>query len=141
MMRKKSLHDMSINELGKLFPIMIKDYTDKWIELYKAEKQLITDSFFNTEIVSVEQIGSTAIPGLKAKPTIDILLQVSEQIEISTLKDKFKTLGYLINDHPENTAPHLTFVKGYTEQGFKGKHIMFTSDTLEIGTRLGLGIT
>ncbi|MDG5800663.1 GrpB family protein [Marinilabiliaceae bacterium ANBcel2] len=138
-MRKKSLHDLSINELGRLFPIMIKDYTDKWIELYKAEKQLITDSFFNTEIVSIEHIGSTAIPGLKAKPTIDILLQVSEQIEISKLKDKFKTLGYLINDHPENPAPHLTFVKGYTEQGFKGQayhvHIRYHGDWDEIRFR------
>jgi GrpB-like predicted nucleotidyltransferase (UPF0157 family) len=69
----KELHEMTINELGQLFPIVIQNYTDKWIELYEAEKQLITDNFAKSEIISIDHIGSTAIPGLKAKPTIDIL--------------------------------------------------------------------
>lgn len=77
----KSLHDMTIAELGQLFPIIITDYSDKWSDLYKEQAKLITDSFLQTEIIRIDHIGSTAIPGLKAKPTIDILLQVSEHIE------------------------------------------------------------
>ena len=135
----KSIHDMTIAELGKLFPIIITDYSDKWIELYNSEAKLITDSFALTEIVKIDHIGSTAIPRLKAKPTIDILLQVSEQIDIQKLKDTFESLGYLINDHPENPAPHLTFVKGYTKQGFTGQayhvHIRYHGDWDEIRFR------
>ncbi len=130
---------MTVGELGKLFPIIITDYSDKWADLYNSEAKLITDSFARTEIVKIDHIGSTAIPGLKAKPTIDILFQVSEQIETSKLKDTFKTLGYLINNHAENPAPHLTFVKGYTEQGFKGQayhvHIRYHGDWDEIRFR------
>lgn len=39
----------------------------------------------------------------------------------------------MINDHPENPPPHLTFVKGYTNQGFKGQayHIHNHCTTLE----------
>ena len=89
--------------------------------------------------MKIDHVGSTAIPGLKAKPTIDILLQISEQIEIQKLKDTFKSLGYLINDHPENPAPHLTFVKGYTAQGFKGQayhvHIRYIGDWDEVRFR------
>jgi len=135
----KSLNDMTIGELGKLFPIIITDYSDKWPDLYGSEMKTITDLFSNNEIIKIDHIGSTAIPDLKAKPTIDILLQVSEQIDISKLKDKFKILGYLINDHPENPAPHLTFVKGYTEQGFKGQayhvHVRYSGDWDEIRFR------
>ncbi len=135
----KSIHDMTIAELGKLFPIIITDYSDKWSDLYKEEAILITNSFSQTEIIRIDHIGSTAISGLKAKPTIDILFQVSEQIDILKLKDKFKTLGYLINNHPENPAPHLTFVKGYTEQGFKGQvyhvHVRYQGDWDEIRFR------
>ena len=135
----RSLHDMSIAELGQLFPIIIADYSDKWPDLYKEEAKFITDSFSQAEIMRIDHIGSTAIPGLKAKPTIDILLQVSKQIEIQKLKDTFKSLGYLINDHPENPAPHLTFVKGYTKQGFKGQtyhvHIRYNGDWDEIRFR------
>lgn len=132
----KSLNDMTIAELGKLFPIIITEYSDKWADLYKSEAKLITDSFLQAEILKIDHIGSTAIPGLKAKPTIDILIQVTEQIDIQKTKDTFKSLGYLINEHPENPAPHLTFVKGYTEQGFKGQayhiHIRYRGDWDEI---------
>jgi GrpB-like predicted nucleotidyltransferase (UPF0157 family) len=136
MTSQKDLHKMTIAELGQLFPIIITDYSDKWADLFKQEAKLITDSFTQTEIVKIDHIGSTAIPRLKAKPTIDILLQITEQIGIQKLKDTFKSLGYLINDHPENPAPHLTFVKGYTNQGFKGQayhvHIRYRGDWDEI---------
>ena len=135
----KSLNDMTIAELGQLFPIIITDYSGKWIDLYKSEAKLITDSFLQTEILKIDHIGSTAIPGLKAKPTIDILMQVTEQIDIQKIKDTFKSLGYIINEHPENPAPHLTFVKGYTKQGFKGQayhvHIRYFGDWDEIWFR------
>ena len=133
---KKSLNNFTIAELGQLFPIIISDYSDKWPDLYALESKIITDSFSKAEIVRIDHIGSTAIPRLKAKPTINILLQVTEQIDIQKLKDTFKSIGYEINDHPENPAPHLTFVKGYTNQGFKGQayhvHIRYRGDWDEI---------
>ena len=133
---KKSLNDFTIAELGQLFPIIISDYSDKWPDLYALESKIITDSFSKAEIVRIDHIGSTAIPRLKAKPTINILLQVTEQIDIQKLKDTFKSIGYEINNHPENPAPHLTFVKGYTNQGFKGQayhvHIRYRGDWDEI---------
>jgi GrpB-like predicted nucleotidyltransferase (UPF0157 family) len=135
----KSLNNMTIGELGQLFPIIITDYSDKWHELYKAEVKLLTDSLLQSDLVKIDHVGSTAIPGLKAKPTIDILMQVTEQIDIQKLKDRFKSLGYLINEHSENPAPHLTFVKGYTKQGFKGQayhvHIRYRGDWDEIRFR------
>ncbi|MEA4840989.1 MAG: isochorismatase family protein [Bacteroidales bacterium] len=135
----KSLNDLTTEEFGRLFPIIIQEYTDKWIDLYQTEKQLIRDSILKSEIVSIEHIGSTAIPGLKAKPTIDILLQISDQIDIQKLKDVFKSLGYQLNKRPDKPSPHLTFVKGYTIQGFKGQayhvHIRFKGDWDEIRFR------
>jgi GrpB-like predicted nucleotidyltransferase (UPF0157 family) len=133
---KKSLNNFTIAELGQLFPIIISDYSDKWPDLYALESKIITNSFSKAEIVRIDHIGSTAIPRLKAKPTINILLQVTEQIDIQKLKDTFKSIGYEINNHPENPAPHLTFVKGYTNQGFKGQayhvHIRYRGDWDEI---------
>jgi GrpB-like predicted nucleotidyltransferase (UPF0157 family) len=138
-MKYKSLKSLTISELGQLFPVIIKDYSDKWPDLYQLEAKLITDSFSQSEVVRIDHIGSTAIPGLKAKPTIDILLQITERLGIQKLKDTFKSLGYLINDHPENPEPHLTFVKGYTNQGFKGQayhvHIRYSGDWDELRFR------
>lgn len=139
MIEQKDLNKMTTKELGQLFPILIKDYSDKWSDLFKSEAELITNSLSPNDIIEIDHIGSTAIPGLKAKPTIDILIQISERIEISRLKNTFKSLGYLINEHPENPEPHLTFVKGYTNQGFKGQayhvHIRYCGDWDEIRFR------
>ena len=70
-----SLNNITIGELGKLFPIIITDYSDKWHDSYTAEAKLITDSFLQADIIKIDHIGSTAIPGLRAKPTIDILIK------------------------------------------------------------------
>jgi len=133
------LHKMTPEELGELFPIIILDYSDKWIELYQAERELIIDSFTKSEIFSIEHIGSTAIPRLKAKPTIDILMQVSEQINSKKLEDAFKSLGYQLTKQPDNPPLHMTFVKGYTNNGFKGQayhvHIRYKGDWDEIRFR------
>lgn len=139
MVSNKSLYDMTPEELGQLFPIIIQDHSDKWINLYQAERQVITGSFTPSEIVKIDHIGSTAIPGLKAKPTIDILLQISEQINIKKLKDVFESLGYQLTKQPDNPPPHITFVKGYTNKGFKGQayhvHIRYRGDWNEIRFR------
>ncbi len=130
---------MTVNELGQLFPIVIQDYSEEWGELYETEKQLILDRFDSVEIVRIDHIGSTAIPGMKAKPTVDILLQVAGQVEISKILSVFKSLNYHLNQHPDNPPPHLTFVKGYSEKGFKGQtyhvHIRYNGDWNEMRFR------
>jgi GrpB-like predicted nucleotidyltransferase (UPF0157 family) len=139
MTSSKELHKMTLEKLGQLFPIIIQDYSDKWIKFYESESKIIINCFSQSDILRIDHIGSTAIPGLKAKPTIDILLQVSEQIDIQKIKKVFKSLDYHINEHPDNPPPHLTFVKGYTKHGFKGQayhvHIRYKGDWDEIRFR------
>ncbi|MDP2301817.1 MAG: GrpB family protein [Ignavibacteria bacterium] len=135
----KSLHDLTSKELGQLFPIIILDYTDKWVNYYQTESQLITNAFMPSEIISIDHIGSTAIPGLKAKPTVDILLQISEQIDNQKLINVFQSIGYQLNTRPDKPPPHMTFVKGYSPHGFKGQafhvHIRYKGDWDEIRFR------
>lgn len=136
MASSKELDKMTSEQLGQLFPIIIEDYSDKWVGLYQSESKQILDSFAPADIIRIDHIGSTAIPGLKAKPTIDILLQVPEDIDLHKMKRVFKSLGYQLNEHPENPPPHVTFVKGYSKKGIKGQsyhvHIRYKGDWNEI---------
>lgn len=68
----RKIHTMSTDELGKLFPIIIDEHNPLWPISYQKEKKLILNAFSDSEIVCIDHIGSTAIPNLKAKPTIDI---------------------------------------------------------------------
>ncbi|MDD3050260.1 MAG: GrpB family protein [Candidatus Cloacimonetes bacterium] len=135
----KNLNELTTEELGRLFPVEIHDFSDEWVNIFQSEKRLISESFLQPEIVSIDHIGSTAVPGLKAKPIVDILLQISEKMNIDKLKNTFISLGYNINYRPTMPSPHLTFVKGYSTQGFLGQafhvHIRFKGSWDEIKFR------
>lgn len=74
--------------------IELSDYNPAWVQLFNAEKELILKDF-PEESIFIEHIGSTAIPGLKAKPVIDILAGLKALPgEMKTIADHLKTRGY-----------------------------------------------
>lgn len=136
MLTDNDLHNMTLEELGQLFPIIISDPSDKWTEYYQNECQLILRSFSNSDIVRIDHIGSTAIPNLKAKSTIDILLQVSEHTDKKKIIDTFTALGYQYTEQPDKPPPYMMFMKGYSINWYKGQtyhvHVRYKGDWNEI---------
>ncbi len=52
-------------------PILILDYDPAWASQFEAERKLLQDAL-GEWAVAIEHVGSTAVPGLAAKPIIDI---------------------------------------------------------------------
>lgn len=69
----KCLTEMRDEELWQLFPIILVPYDASWPEAYRSESLRLREAV-GSDIVRISHIGSTAVPGLTAKPTIDILL-------------------------------------------------------------------
>lgn len=65
-------------------PIVLLPYDPNWAEMYKSEAAHIRQALGEKALV-LEHIGSTAVPGLSAKPCIDILLGVED----SALEDAY----------------------------------------------------
>ncbi|RXK17486.1 GrpB family protein [Macrococcus sp. DPC7161] len=57
--------------------VLLSDYQNSWIEEFNKVKNQIL-SVTNLKSECIEHIGSTAIPGLKAKPIIDIMIGVDD---------------------------------------------------------------
>ena len=57
-------------------PIRIVHYDADWPERFEAERRLLVDAIAPWLAGPIEHIGSTAIPGLAAKPVIDIMAGV-----------------------------------------------------------------
>jgi GrpB-like predicted nucleotidyltransferase (UPF0157 family) len=57
--------------------IEVVDYDPHWALAFDDESRALT-AVFGEEVVSIHHIGSTAVPGLKAKPVIDILFEVRD---------------------------------------------------------------
>ena len=77
-----------------LKPLTIVKYDSNWPLLFNQEKELILQTF-QSEKVLVEHIGSTAIHGLSAKPTIDILIGIETLSIAADLIPLLGRLGYV----------------------------------------------
>ena len=113
------LHKLTTKELGRLFPIVISEPQPEWPELFAREKRVIRELLGSKSARRIAHVGSTAVPGLVAKPAIDILVTIPAG---AAVKEKIiltmTANGY---EHMQAQAGHIMVVKGYTPEGFKGQ--------------------
>ena len=62
--------------------VELVDYNENWVKEYEEEEKLLKD-VLKDKIIEIHHIGSTSIPGLKAKPVIDILIVIDSLKNIS----------------------------------------------------------
>ena len=58
--------------------IAIAPYDPRWPELFRQEKQHLLSCLPSDLIRRIEHFGSTAVPGLAAKPIVDMLVEVTD---------------------------------------------------------------
>jgi GrpB-like predicted nucleotidyltransferase (UPF0157 family) len=61
--------------------ISIAPYDPEWPNLYESEAVSLRGKLPRSVVIKIEHFGSTAVPGLAAKPVIDVLVQVSSSEE------------------------------------------------------------
>lgn len=90
--------------------VVIVPYDDKWPEMFETESLLIK-TLLGAVAVSVHHIGSTSVPGLSAKPIIDILVEVTDINELDAYNLAMVSAGYI--SRGENGIPgRRYFIKG-----------------------------
>lgn len=116
----RELSEMSLSELWKLFPIVLQKHNPDYVLWYETEKNKLMQIMERHVIYRISHIGSTAVPGLIAKPTVDILLEMDGDYNIVAIATLLEENGWLIMDLDEalNTVD---LNKGYTKYGFADK--------------------
>lgn len=79
--------------LGKQRPYSLEPYNPDWPQWFLERKEKITP-LFGDNLISIEHIGSTSIPGMPAKPNIDMLVVVRDLDVIPPLYQEFIDAGY-----------------------------------------------
>lgn len=132
----KKLSEMTNKELWQLFPIILKEHNQDYINWFGEEKQNIFNAININNIARITHIGSTFVKGLIAKPIVDVLLEIKADTDLDNLKTSLVSQGYIFSPQPNNPPPHMMFMKGYTEQGFAEKvfhlHVRYPSDWDEL---------
>jgi len=116
----KLLSEMTLAELWQLFPIVLSEHDPAWKNFYADEEKLL-QKHFGKNAARIRHIGSTAVAGLIAKPTVDILLEVDEKSDVDMIRQLAIECGYSVM--AETTIPEyqLDLCKGYTPLGFAEK--------------------
>lgn len=103
--------------LGKLYPIILTKHNLECAQAYITERDYLL-SIFGDAVLRVNHIGSTAVPGLVAKPTVDILLEIKENTDLIPFTERLQNEGYVVNTPPKDV---ILYLKGYTPEGFAGQ--------------------
>ena len=102
--------------------VRIVPYDPAWPGLFATERDRLCAVLDPREVHGIEHFGSTAVPGLSAKPIIDILIAVrSLAYARATMIAPIKSLGYAY--WAENPKPdRMFFVKGMPPYGKQRTH-------------------
>lgn len=73
--------------------VRLTNYDENWIKSYEDECKVMRD-IFGDEIIQFEHFGSTSVPGMKAKPVIDMMVLVKDIYQIDQFNSKLEMLGY-----------------------------------------------
>jgi len=124
--------------------IEVCEYDPAWPERFLAERKVLAAAF-GERAKDIQHIGSTAVPGLGAKPIVDILVAVEALEQANDYRALLDQLGYVNVPHDED-ARRLFFCKGAPRQfhlhviKFRSwtywKHIIFRDYLLEHPTTL-----
>src|SRR5919204_6866652 len=75
--------------------IELADYDPEWPRLFRREADRIR-AVLGERVVRLEHVGSTSVPGLAAKPIIDILLVVPDSGDEPAYVPELEAAGYVL---------------------------------------------
>ncbi len=130
-------HETDEERQTRIYPIILSEYNPAWPEWYAEEKTNLERLIGVENIARISHFGSTSVPGLTAKPTVDILLEIDETTDIDKLIASLPETDYICLTKSGLTMPtpppHLIILKGYTSTGFAKRvfhiHVRYYSDT------------
>ena len=82
--------------------IEIVPYDPGWQGAFEAEAARLRVTL-KTLALRIDHHGSTAVPGLGAKPIIDIQISVERLEPISAYRERLETIGYVHVPHPDDS--------------------------------------
>jgi len=89
-------------------PITLADYNPDWPVLFAREAAGIRAAL-GSRAVQIEHVGSTSVPGLAAKPIIDILLAVPDSSDEQAYVPVLEAAGYVLRAREPGWFEHRMF--------------------------------
>lgn len=88
--------------------IELAEYDPKWPRLYEREAERIGRAL-GPKMLRIEHVGSTSVPGLAAKPLIDIVLVVADTTDEEAYVPPLEGAGYVLRIREPDWFEHRLF--------------------------------
>ena len=89
-------------------PIELHEYSDEWPVLFVREEDRIRATL-GDRVLMLEHVGSTSVPGLAAKPIIDMILAVADSADEPSYVPAMESAGYVLHIREPEWHQHRLF--------------------------------
>lgn len=107
-MKQRQLEEVTVGKIIQNKAIVIQDYDNHWPVSFQEEAAKIS-AILGQKIIQLEHVGSTSIPGLAAKPIIDILLVVADSANEESYLPDLEKEGYSLKIREPDWFEHRMF--------------------------------
>jgi GrpB-like predicted nucleotidyltransferase (UPF0157 family) len=108
-LRDEEIRAATIGELAPLTGrISIMDYDADWPRRYRREEARLRATL-GSRALRIEHVGSTSVPGLAAKPIIDMLLVVADSSDETAYAADMEAAGYVLRIREADWYEHRVF--------------------------------
>jgi GrpB-like predicted nucleotidyltransferase (UPF0157 family) len=111
-------------------PIEVVDYDPSWPRRYEEERDRIAAAL-GESVVAIEHVGGTAVPGLPAKPVIDIMVGVADIERAGPAVAGLINLGYQYVPEFESELPERRYFRRGTPETHHVHMVAVSSDFWE----------
>jgi GrpB-like predicted nucleotidyltransferase (UPF0157 family) len=73
--------------------VRIVPYDPSWPDQFEAEAEILRQ-LLGESALPIHHVGSTAVPGLSAKPVVDLMVEVPELTLVQSMTSEFEAAGY-----------------------------------------------
>jgi GrpB-like predicted nucleotidyltransferase (UPF0157 family) len=89
-------------------PIVLAEYDPGWPQLFEREEERIRAAL-GERALRIEHAGSTSVPGLAAKPVIDVVLVVADSADETAYVAPLEEAGYVLSIREPDWYEHRVF--------------------------------
>ena len=86
-------------------PVVVVDPDPAWPDTYAQERDRVVGAL-GTAALAVDHVGSTSVPGLPAKPVIDMLLQVPDSADEVSYVPALESVGLVLRIREPDWLEH-----------------------------------
>ena len=95
-MTDQQLHEITVGELHPLNGVIrLVSYSPEWESMYASEARRIQD-VLGSSVLLLEHVGSTSVPGLAAKPVIDMVMAVENSADEAAYVPALEAKGHTL---------------------------------------------